>query len=74
MTKPTSDSIEIKVNGQSQTLAPGSTIADLLTVLAIDVTRIAVEHNRQVIRRAHHSTTLLNAADDVEIVTFVGGG
>ena len=66
--------ITVAVNGEDRQLPAGSTISDLLRVLALDHARIAVEHNRRVVPRAEHAGARLNHGDAVEIVTFVGGG
>ena len=66
--------ISVAVNGEERSLPAGSTISDLLRLLALDHSRIAVEHNRRVVPRAEHAVALLNHGDAVEIVTFVGGG
>ena len=64
--------IDIVVNDETRTVAAGSTITDLLSELQVQVQRVAVERNRQVVRRNQHGATVL--ADRVEIVGFVGGG
>ena len=66
--------IEIVVNDKTMAVAAGSTITDLLAELQIEVQRVAVERNRQVVRRNQHQATVLAAGDRVEIVGFVGGG
>ncbi|MEM7261034.1 MAG: sulfur carrier protein ThiS [Planctomycetota bacterium] len=65
--------MEIHVNGEAQELPDGSTLTDLLGVLALTGT-VAIELNREVVPRAEHAGTTLNAGDRVEIVTIVGGG
>jgi len=49
-------------------------VADLLLQLELDTGRVAVEHNRRVLRRAEHAETALAPGDELEVVTFVGGG
>ena len=66
--------VQIVVNDQPRTLPAGSTVADLLVAMEVEVLRVAVERNRQVVRRALHATTCLEANDRIEIVGFVGGG
>lgn len=66
--------IALTVNGQNVQVASGSTVADLLKTLALEPTRVAVEHNLRVVPRAEHGAVRLNHGDRVEIVTFVGGG
>mgnify|MGYP002631773629 CR=1 FL=1 len=73
-TTPDADPIEIVVNDEPMSVAAHSTISDLLSELQIEVQRVAVERNRQVVRRNLHATTVLAAGDRVEIVGFVGGG
>jgi thiamine biosynthesis protein ThiS len=66
--------IQVSVNGEHVQVPAGSTITDLLRRLALEPSRVAVEHNLRVVPRAEHPTLRLNHGDRVEIVTFVGGG
>jgi sulfur carrier protein len=66
--------LHIQVNGESQELPDGSTIEDLVQRLSLPVTRIAIELNKNVARRAEWATTILAEGDRIEIVHFVGGG
>jgi len=66
--------MKLVVNGQAAEVPDGLSVAGLLGHLAIRAERVAVEVNRQVIRRERHSDHLLAEGDRVEIVTFVGGG
>jgi thiamine biosynthesis protein ThiS len=50
------------------------TVAALLESLAIDARRVAVEHNRVILKRAVFDRTVVREGDNVEIVNFVGGG
>jgi sulfur carrier protein len=68
------DSIEITVNGAARRVAPGTTVAGLITELGLGGKRIAVERNRDVVPRARHSEVVLQSGDHIELVTFVGGG
>jgi sulfur carrier protein len=49
-------------------------VTDLLTRLAIDPRRVAVEHNLVVLKRDAFARTLVQDGDAIEIVNFVGGG
>jgi sulfur carrier protein len=64
----------IIVNGESRSVAPGTSIAALIGELGLGDRRVAVERNREVIPRAQHATTILGDGDRLELVTFVGGG
>ena len=52
----------------------GATLEDLLVSLTIQPQRVAIELNRNVVRRTAWDTTVLHEDDRVEIVHFVGGG
>ncbi|MBL4886231.1 MAG: sulfur carrier protein ThiS [Planctomycetaceae bacterium] len=64
----------IQVNGESQTVNVGTTIANLLENLGHNPRYLAVEQNRCLVRRAEHAQCILQANDIIEIVTLVGGG
>jgi sulfur carrier protein len=66
--------MDIVVNEAPRTLPEGATVADLLAALALPTTRVAVEVNRTLVRRAQHATHRLAQGDRVEVVTLVGGG
>ena len=69
--------IDIVVNGDESRVENGSTLADLLESLNIDVenTRgIAVAVNEEIIRRTDWNKRELNAGDLVELVTARQGG
>ena len=71
---PDNAGIQVAVNGESLQLPRGSTVADLLRRLALAGKPVAVEHNRRVVPKGEHEVVVLNHGDNVEIVTFVGGG
>lgn len=49
-------------------------MAGLLAALALTGKRIAVERNGEIVPRALHADTVLQAGDRIEIVVAVGGG
>ena len=66
--------MRITLNGEPHELAGPLTVTALLAQLQIDARRVAVEHNRIVLKRAAFETTVVGDGDEVEIVNFVGGG
>jgi sulfur carrier protein len=72
--KPLNSSIVVTVNGESRALDAGSTVGALLHSLDLAGKRIAVERNGEIVPRAAHADTVLNAGDRLEIVVAVGGG
>ena len=66
--------IVVTVNGTPRPLAAGTTVARLIELLEIDPQRVAVERNLDVVPRATWAAAALGDGDQVEVVTFVGGG
>lgn len=65
---------DVTVNGEPLSLPEGSTVRDLLARLEVGTEGVAVEVNRAIVPRGRHADTVLVAEDEIEIVTFVGGG
>ena len=66
--------MRVYVNGESRELSGTPSLAELITQLDLPPARIAVELNREVVRRSDWGGTMLKAEDRIEIVHFVGGG
>jgi thiamine biosynthesis protein ThiS len=66
--------MKLYVNGESREFAGARSLAELIDELDLPATRIAVELNREVVRRNEWSVTMLHENDRIEIVHFVGGG
>lgn len=64
----------IHLNGEPYETAGPVTISALLERLDIDARRVAVEHNRVVVKRDSYDRITVNDRDEVEVVNFVGGG
>ena len=65
--------MNVKVNGESRDLPEGETVRALVLRYNLTPEKVAIELNRRLIRTAKYDTPL-QAGDEVEIVTFVGGG
>jgi sulfur carrier protein len=63
----------IKVNGQDKDVPEGSSILSLLDAFKLTPDKVAVELNRRLVKTALYGNAL-KSGDQVEIVTFVGGG
>ncbi|MGB3399710.1 MAG: sulfur carrier protein ThiS [Candidatus Deferrimicrobiaceae bacterium] len=66
--------MEILVNGETRQVDAGTTVLSLLRALSLPETRVAVERNLALVRKAEFADTVLGEGDQIEIVTFVGGG
>jgi thiamine biosynthesis protein ThiS len=66
--------LRVYLNGESKEVQGNPSLADLITQLDLPAARIAVELNREVVRRSAWGETTLHDEDRIEIVHFVGGG
>jgi thiamine biosynthesis protein ThiS len=62
------------LNGKDTEVAPGTTIGELVDGITSDRSRIAVERNREIVKRDTFDTTSVEEGDVIEVVTLVGGG
>ena len=65
--------ISVILNGEQRQVREGS-IADLVASLGLDVKKVAVERNREIVPRSTLADVALADGDALEIVHFVGGG
>ena len=63
----------VKINGEELNMA-GKTLAEYLATTNFDPKRIAVERNGDIVPKAKYGETILQDGDNVEVVSFVGGG
>jgi thiamine biosynthesis protein ThiS len=70
----TTDTVRIILNGEPRDMAPGATLASLLVELKLTPDKVAIELNRRLVRAERYGETALRPDDQVEVVTFVGGG
>jgi thiamine biosynthesis protein ThiS len=66
--------MRLVVNGEERLVEPSVTVKELLALLGLAETLVAVERNEEVVPRAQHEATALEDGDRVEVVHFVGGG
>ncbi|OGL40065.1 MAG: thiamine biosynthesis protein ThiS [Candidatus Schekmanbacteria bacterium RIFCSPHIGHO2_02_FULL_38_11] len=66
--------MKIIINGKQEKAKEGITIKEFFGNLGLDSTRVAVELNKEIVRKSEYSETILKDGDTLEIVSFVGGG
>ena len=66
--------MRVFVNGDLKEFSSALTLAELIAQLDLPRARIAIELNREVVRRSDWGSTMLKDEDRIEIVHFVGGG
>ncbi len=68
------EEMEIVINGEGRQVPAPINLRELLRSLDLKEDRVAVELNRQIVRRDRWEETQLHSQDRLEIVQFVGGG
>ena len=72
--RPSMETIRIVVNGEERTVPTGLSLVDLIRSLNLEPSRVAVELNREIVRREAWTETVVAGGARLEIVQFVGGG
>ena len=63
----------VKVNGTELDIS-GKTVSEYLATTNYDPKRIAVERNGDIVFKSRYDATVLEDSDNLEVVSFVGGG
>ena len=66
--------LSIRVNGEHRRVRDGLTLADLALELGLEPAKVAVERNLEIVARSTLREVRVEDGDELEIVTFVGGG
>jgi thiamine biosynthesis protein ThiS len=64
----------VTVNGEKRNFTPGTTLSALVSELGLEPERLAIELDRQIVRRDRWNSATFDAGAEIEIVQFVGGG
>ena len=64
----------ITINGEIKELESEVNLSRLLELFSLPSQRVAVELNREVVRKNDWDATIVKDDDRIEIVHFVGGG
>jgi len=66
--------ITIILNGEEKLIASNTTIKTLIEELELNVVKIAIEKNYEIILPVDFGDNILADGDRIEIVHFIGGG
>ncbi len=66
--------MKVKINGKYEEVGSTLNITGLLISKGLSCERVVVEHNRRIIPKEEIGAIALKEDDDLEIVSFVGGG
>ena len=65
--------MNIRVNGKVETIDPCS-IAEFVMTKGLPVESLVVEYNREIVKQAQWTQVSLKEDDQLELLSFVGGG
>jgi sulfur carrier protein len=66
--------IQVVLNGETRNVPAGLTVDKLLLWLEMDGSRVAIELNREIVRKSDWAAAEIREAAQIEVVWFVGGG
>ena len=66
--------MKLRVNGKELEFPDALRVSGLIEHLGLRSEQVAVELNRDIVRREQQAETELKEGDSVEVVTLVGGG
>ena len=66
--------MKVFINGETKEIAGNISLTELLKNFSLPQERIAVELNKEVVRKKDWENIRVKDADKIEIVHFVGGG
>ncbi len=66
--------VKIILNGEEKIIEHPTTLAQLILDLELDLKKIAVEKDLEIINSENFAQVILNEGSRVEIVHFIGGG
>jgi thiamine biosynthesis protein ThiS len=66
--------VSLTLNGDGRKFDGPLTVAGLLAELGLDLRKVAVERNMEIVPRSSYAEIWLASGDSLEIVHFIGGG
>jgi thiamine biosynthesis protein ThiS len=66
--------LKLTVNGEALDFERPLTVSGLVERLGLDMRKVAVELNREIVPRSAYAAVALQSGDVLEIVHFIGGG
>jgi thiazole synthase len=66
--------MKVSINGEVRVLSAALTVERLLGELGIDLRKVAVERNLEIVPKSAYDHTMIGEGDKLEIVHFIGGG
>ena len=74
ITNSINSNILVKINGEDKFVPQNISIVNLLDLYKINKDRVVIELNKKILKKELFDSTFLSENNQLEIVTFVGGG
>lgn len=66
--------MKITLNGQDKELNDALSLTQLIDHVSVNNKRVIAEINGEIVKKEQWAETIIHNGDNVELVTFVGGG
>jgi sulfur carrier protein len=66
--------MKVFINGEAREIEREMNLLDLLARFSLPSERVAIELNKEVVRKKNWETITVKDTDRIEVVHFVGGG
>ena len=66
--------MHVQINGNATEVEPGMTLTDFIAQKGLNPESVVIEQNGTILPRERWRTEALTSADQLQIVSFVGGG
>lgn len=66
--------MRLTINGEAREVTGAADVAGLVSSLGLDLRKVAVERNLEIVPRSLYDQTAIMDGDRIEIVHFIGGG
>lgn len=66
--------MNVKINGNYETINGQINLLQLVKLKNLNPAHIVIEYNKKVLKRDEWENIIINENDNIEIITFVGGG
>ena len=64
----------LRINGEEEEIVRCDNLLELIDTKRLKAEAIVVEHNRRIVLKEQWQEIILSEKDNIEIVSFVGGG
>ena len=66
--------MKVRINGKEQDISGSKNLSELIEKKGLTGKAVVIEHNYNIIPKEKWRETILDESDNIEIVSFVGGG